>query len=98
MGDALPGFEAETRPWSKTAAGYLHHLADLDYSDGWRFWALAHPDPELAKHRGIHTAAELEFVFLMFAGQLRHALIVIATGEVLATGEAVASVAHGGEG
>ena len=84
---ALPGLEPGPRRWAKTENGYLQHLMCLDYGDGWRFWGLAGPVAELTEHRGDRLASETDCVFLAATVgevvRVRHALIVIASGEVL---------------
>jgi hypothetical protein len=85
---ALPGFDELTaRRRSKTETGYITHLSQLTYADGWRFWALAHLAGDLRQHTGGYEAGEVEAVFLT-----RHvdgirdtcrALVVIDTGEIL---------------
>ena len=85
---ALPGFdEVAARRRSKTETGYITHLSQLDYPDGWQFWALAHLAGDLRKHTGTYRADEVGAVFLT-----RHvegirdtcrALVVIDTGEFL---------------
>ena len=82
---ALPGLEHDQdRTWSKTQRGYLAHLARLEYPDGWTFWSVCLSTPDLDKHRGLWKADEVETVFLVRGDEIRRALIVIATGEVLA--------------
>lgn len=82
---ALPGLEHdEPRRWSKTTRGYLAHLARLEYPDGWTFWSVCLSTPELDRQRGPHTAEEVETAFLIRGDEIRRALIVIGTGEVLA--------------
>lgn len=82
---ALPGLEHDSDPrWTKTQTGYLAHLAQLDYGDGWTFWSVCTALPAFDKHRGRYSADELEAVFLVRAGRARRALIVVQTGEVLA--------------
>lgn len=88
---ALPGFDTDEAPaWSKTEHGYQTHLSRLSYGDGWGFWATATPDKQLSEQRGRYSTSQVDTVFLArfearkpFA--LRKALIVIATGEVLAS-------------
>ena len=82
---ALPGLEHDTdRAWSKTARGYLAHLARLEYPDGWTFWSVCLSTPVLDRQRGPWKADEVETAFLIRGDQIRRALIVIGTGEVLA--------------
>lgn len=82
---ALPGLEHdEPRRWSKTQRGYLAHLARLEYPDGWTFWSVCLSTPELDRQRGPHAADEVETAFLIRGDEIRRALIVIGTGEVLA--------------
>ena len=95
---ALPGLDELTaRRRSKTETGYITHLAQLSYPDGWRFWALAHLGGDLRKHAGNYRADEVQTVFLTRdqdwrtrhqgdRSDLNHlcrALIVIETGEIL---------------
>ncbi len=82
---ALPGLEHdEPRRWSKTARGYLAHLSRLEYPDGWTFWSVCLSTPVLDRQRGPHKADEVETAFLIRGPEIRRALIVIGTGEVLA--------------
>lgn len=84
---ALPGLDELTaRRRSKTETGYITHLAQLSYPDGWRFWALAHLGGDLRKHAGNYRAEQVETVFLTrdFPHRLTcRALVVIETGEIL---------------
>ena len=86
---ALPGFdEVAARRRSKTETGYITHLSQLDYPDGWQFWALAHLAGDLRKHTGTYRADEVEAVFLTRGFNEGRpvtctALIVIETGEIL---------------
>ncbi len=82
---ALPGLEHdEPRRWSKTARGYLAHLARIEYPDGWTFWSVCLPIPAFTAARGEHSADEVETCFLVRGDRIRRALVVIATGEILA--------------
>ncbi|PZQ45667.1 MAG: hypothetical protein DI570_27400, partial [Phenylobacterium zucineum] len=81
---ALPGLEHdEPRHWSKTARGYLAHLAELDYPEPWTFWGLCAPARDLTDHRGDHTADETECVWLVGGGRVCRALILIEYGAIL---------------
>jgi hypothetical protein len=84
---ALPGLEQdEEQQWTKTRRGYLAHLAQLDYGDSWRFWSVCTSDwvENVRTLRGQeYSAADVESVFLTRRGNVRRALIVIHTGEVL---------------